>query len=126
MYDHYIAVDWAQCNMAIARMTAKSNEIKTIDTKADVGDLRAYLKNIKGKKILTIEETTTSQWLYSELKDNVDEILICDPHRNKLLSEGAKTDKIDCVPRRPSFQWVRGPPWQLPVQPSSEECIHRG
>ena len=46
MYDHYIAVDWAQRNMAIARMTAKSNEIKTIDTKADVSDLRAYLKNI--------------------------------------------------------------------------------
>ena len=23
-YDHYIAVDWAQSNMAIARMTAKS------------------------------------------------------------------------------------------------------
>ena len=93
MYDHYIAVDWAQRNMAIARMTAKSNEIKTIDTKADVGDLRAYLKNIKGKKILTIEETTTSQWLYSELKNNVDEILICDPYRNRLLSEGAKTDR---------------------------------
>ena len=23
MYDHYIAVDWAQSNMAIARMTAQ-------------------------------------------------------------------------------------------------------
>ncbi len=28
MYDHYIAVDWAQSNMAIARMTAQSNNIK--------------------------------------------------------------------------------------------------
>ena len=93
MYDHYIAVDWAQSNMAIARMTAKSNDIKTTDTKADVGNLRAYLKSLKGKKILTIEETTGSQWLYSELKDDVDEFLVCDPHRNKLLSEGAKTDK---------------------------------
>ena len=90
MYDHYIAVDWAQSNMAIARMTAKSNDIKTTDTKADVGNLRAYLKSLKGKKILTIEETTGSQWLYSELKDDVDELLICDPYRNKLLSEGAK------------------------------------
>ena len=94
-YDHYVAVDWAQSNMAIARMTAQSNDIKTTDTKADVGDLRAYLKSLKGKKVLTIEETTTSQWLYSELKGDVDELLICDPYRNKLLSEGAKTDKID-------------------------------
>ncbi len=25
IYDHYIAVDWASVNMAIARMTKKSN-----------------------------------------------------------------------------------------------------
>ena len=44
---------------------------------------------------MTIEETTTSQWLYTELKEYVDRILICDPNRNKLLNEGPKTDKID-------------------------------
>ena len=44
---------------------------------------------------MTIEETTTSQWLYTELKEYVDKILICDPCRNSLLSEGPKTDKID-------------------------------
>lgn len=94
-YDHYIAVDWAQSNMAIARMTPKSNKIKTIDVPSDIGEFRAYLKDLKGEKVLTLEETTTSQWLYTELKDCVDEIFVCDPYRNKLLSEGAKTDKID-------------------------------
>jgi len=29
------------------------------------------------------------------LKDCVEKLVICDPYRNKLLSEGAKTDKID-------------------------------
>jgi transposase len=95
MYDHYIAIDWAMSNMAIARMTAKSDEIKAIDVEADIKELQLYLKNLKGKKILTLEETTTSQWLFTELRDYVDEILVCDPYRNKLLSEGAKTDKID-------------------------------
>jgi hypothetical protein len=51
--------------------------------------------SIKGKKILTIEETTSSHWLYVEFLDCVDKILICDPYRNTLLSEGAKNDKID-------------------------------
>ncbi len=95
MYEHYIAIDWALSNMAIARMSAKSDKIKVIDVDADIKELQLYLKNLKGKKILTLEETTTSQWLYTELKEYVDEILVCDPHRNKLLSEGAKTDKID-------------------------------
>ena len=44
---------------------------------------------------MTIEETSTSQWLYTELKDHVDRLIICDPSRNRLLSEGAKTDKND-------------------------------
>ncbi len=97
IYDHYIAIDWAATNMAIARMTKKSNKITVIDVPSDITELQFYLKNLKGTKILTIEETTTSQWLYTELKDYVDKILICDPCRNNLLNEGPKTDKIDAT-----------------------------
>jgi len=97
IYDHYIAIDWALKNMAIARMTKKSNKITAIDVPSDVGNLKAYLKNLKGSKILAIEETSTTQWLYTELKDCVDKIFVCDPYRNRLLSEGPKTDKIDAT-----------------------------
>ena len=97
IYDHYIAIDWSIKNMAIARMTKKSNKITAIDISADIEDLQAYLKNLRGTKILAIEETTTSQWLYTELKEYVDRLFICDPTRNKLLNEGPKTDKIDAT-----------------------------
>jgi hypothetical protein len=95
MYDHFIALDWAKSNMAISRMTKKSKEIKTIDVPADVNELKIYLKELRGKKVLTFEETTGSQWLYTELKSSVDRLIVCDPYRNRLLSEGPKTDKID-------------------------------
>ncbi len=95
MYDHYIAVDWAQSNMAIGRMTKESSQVKVIDVPADLKELKLYLSRLHGKKILTFEETTTSQWLYVELRGCVDEIVICDPYRNHLLSEGAKTDRLD-------------------------------
>ena len=97
IYDHYIAIDWAATNMAIARMTKKSNNIKAIDIPSDIKELQLYLTQLKGTKILTLEETNTSQWLYTELKDFVDRILICDPYRNRLLSEGPKNDKIDAT-----------------------------
>jgi len=97
IYDHYIAIDWAAKNMAIARMTKKSNKITAIDVPSDIVELQFYLKNLKGTKILAVEETTTSQWLYTELKDYVDKLLICDPYRNSLLKEGPKTDKIDAT-----------------------------
>lgn len=61
IYDHYIAIDWSIKNMAIARMTQKSNKITAIDVPSDIVEPMVYLKSLKGSKILTIEETTTSQ-----------------------------------------------------------------
>lgn len=94
-YDHYIALDWSERNMAIARMGKKDIEPKVIDVPTDLKELKLYLTNLHGKKILTIEETTTSQWLYVELYDYAEKIFICDPYRNRLLSDGPKNDKID-------------------------------
>lgn len=97
MYEHYIAVDWAQETMAVARMTSQLDKIKVFEGPADVRDLRVFLKDLRGTKIMTIEESTASQWLYTELREDVDKLLICDPYRNRLLSEGAKNDKIDAT-----------------------------
>jgi hypothetical protein len=95
IYDHYIAIDWSEANMAIARMTKKSNKITAVDLDSNIKELILYLKNLKGTKVLVVEETTTAQWLYAELKDYVDKVIVCDPYRNKLLKEGPKNDKID-------------------------------
>ena len=95
MYDHDIGLDWAQSNMAIARVTKKGRRIHTSEYPSDVGDLKAYLKGLKGKKRLVFEESTSSQWLYTELNSCVDKLIVCDPRRNRLMTEGAKDDKID-------------------------------
>ena len=95
MFDHYIGVDWAQKNMAITKMAKNANSVTVIDVPADLKELQLYLSKLKGKKALTFEETNTSQWLYTELKDYADEIVVCDPHRNKLLSDGTSNDKCD-------------------------------
>lgn len=97
MYDNYIAVDYSQRNMAIAKMTNRSDKIVTKDVPSNIKELQLYLSQTKGKNILTIEETTTSQWLYTELKGYVEQIIVCDPYRNRLLSDGPKTDKIDAA-----------------------------
>ncbi len=88
-FDHYIALDFSIKNMAIARLTKKMNNPLIIDVPSDLKNLKDYFKNLKGQKILTIEETTTSQWLFVELVDYLDQIVICDPYRNRLLSDRA-------------------------------------
>ncbi len=94
-YDNYVAVDWSKVNMAIARLTRHGAEPKVFERPTDIEELKLYLKGLPGKTILTIEETTTAHWLYLELHDVAGRILICDPYRNRLLSDGPKTDKID-------------------------------
>jgi transposase len=120
MYDHYIAVDWAQNNMASARMTKESSAVKVINVASSLKELQIYLSRLKGKKILTFEETTTSQWLYVELKSYVDEILVCDPYRNHLLSDGPKTDELDAIKL---VQLLKGN-FLKPVFHSADEFIY--
>jgi transposase len=94
-YDHYLSLDWSQKNMAIARMKKNSTKPQIMDVRSDVREARKYFSGLKGSKILTIEETTSTHWLAVELKESVDRIVICDPYRNSLLNHGPKTDKID-------------------------------
>lgn len=97
-YDYYIAIDWSLEDVSIACMKSNSIKPKVNDgISPDIKSLKEYLKELRGSKILTIEETTGSQWLYVELKDTVDKIIICNPLRNRLLDEGSKTDKIDSI-----------------------------
>ncbi len=60
--------------MAIARMTKKSNKTILTDVSSDILEMKVYLKKLKGSKILMVEETTTSQCLYTELRDYADSI----------------------------------------------------
>ena len=51
-FDHYIALDWAQSNMAIARLTRKAKKLTTYEGKSDIADLKFYLESLKGTKII--------------------------------------------------------------------------
>lgn len=94
-FDHYLALDWSMKVMAVAHMTKRSKEPQVFERQSDLKELKEYLASLKGRKVLALEETTTAQWLYLELVDHVDRLVICDPFRNRLLSDGPKTDKID-------------------------------
>ena len=96
-FDHYLALDWSMKVMAVAHMAKRMREPRVFERRSDLRELKEYLTGLNGRKVLAIEETTTAQWLYLELVDHVDHIIICDPFRNRLLSDGPKTDKIDAA-----------------------------
>ena len=58
--------------------------------------LREVLGSVPARKFLTFEEGPMAGWLYRNLKDNVDDLVVCDPRRNKLIAcDGDKDDSID-------------------------------
>ncbi len=96
IYDHFIAIDWSQKSMGIARISNKNpDKVKITIGPANLSGLKEHLNKIKGTKILTIEESTPAHWLYVELYDCIEKIIICDPYKNRLLGDGAKNDPID-------------------------------
>ena len=59
-------------------------------------ELKGFLAGLGGHKALSLEEGPMADWLYRNLKDSVDELVVCDPRRNKLIScDGDKDDPID-------------------------------
>lgn len=96
-YDHYVALDWAQSNMAWAHATKHHEKVETFDVKSDVQGFKRYLQNLRGKTILTFEETSPAHWLYTELVESVEKIIVCEPYTNHLLKSGPKTDRTDAM-----------------------------
>jgi len=95
-YDNYVAIDWSTTVMSISKMSGSSRApIISKDLPATIKTIKEYLTELRGKVILTIEETTGAQWLYVEIKDYVDKIIICNPYRNSLLKDGPKNDHKD-------------------------------
>ncbi len=94
-YDYYLGLDWSQDGYSLARLTSKSKTPKYSQGLGKLECLQEDLSKLRGKKLLTIEETTSTHWLYVEFKDSVDKIVVCDPYRNSLLGDGPKNDDID-------------------------------
>jgi len=60
--------------------------------------LRDVLRGIPGKKNLVFEEGPLAHWLYHNLKQDVDTLVVCDPRRNAYIAkDGDKDDSIDAA-----------------------------
>jgi transposase len=97
LYDHYVAIDWSLKSMAIGHMGRRDDHPGVFERPSDLKELKGYLASLKGRTMLTLEESGTAHWLYLELMDSVERIVICDPYHNRLLCHGPKTDKIDAA-----------------------------
>lgn len=95
MSNYYIGAD-VDSKMVELAIEKKEKIVRRYRVPTTIPALREVLGSIPGTKFLTFEEGPMAGWLYRNLKDNVDGLIVCDPRRNKLIAcDGDKDDSID-------------------------------
>src|SRR5262245_54079061 len=93
--DKYIGMDVHQATTVVAVLDANGKVIWETIIATQAGPIIELLESLSGPLHVTLEETTQAEWLYEVVGAHVAEVVVCDPRRNKLLTEGSKADKVD-------------------------------
>ncbi len=97
MTTYYIGAD-VHSNSTELAIERNKKIVQRYNLPTSIAALTTVLDSLKGEKHLAIEEGPMAGWLYRNLSKKVDELIICDPRRNKLIdSDGDKDDKIDAT-----------------------------
>ena len=95
MATYYIGADVHSNNTELA-IEQRGRIVARYSVPTSIPAIGAILDSIQGKKILAMEEGSMAGWLYRNLHEKVDKLVVSEPRRNKLISsEGDRDDKID-------------------------------
>jgi transposase len=90
-----MGMDVHQATTVVAVIDAEGKSVLETIVPTAAGAIRRLVESISGPLHVTLEETTQAEWLHDLLEGFVAEVVVCDPRRNKLLTEGSKGDKAD-------------------------------
>jgi len=97
MVVYYIGADVHSNNTELA-IERDGRIVQRHSLPTSVRAIREVLASLQGVKHLTVEEGPLAGWLYRNLKDHVDTMVVCDPRRNRLITGGGdKDDRIDAA-----------------------------
>jgi transposase len=91
----YMGLDVHQATTVVSVMDQDGRMILETIVETQPAPLVRLMQSMSGPLYVTLEETTQAEWLYQLLEAHCAELIVCDPRRNKLLSEGSKADKSD-------------------------------
>lgn len=93
--DQYMGMDVHAATTVVCVLNAEGRQILETIVATQEAALIGLAQSLSGPLHITFEETTQAAWLYQVLRAYAAEVVVCDPRRNKLLSEGSKGDKPD-------------------------------
>lgn len=91
---YYIGLDAHSTTCTFVVVNSKGDTVESVEVETTESELLKVVRSIKGTKKMVLEVSNISKWLFALLKDEVDELIVCDPgdlHTKK----GRKTDFLD-------------------------------
>jgi Transposase len=76
---NYIGMDAHSKTCMFVVVNSQGKEIKTARINTSEPEILKFLGSLRGKKHLTFEECQMSRWLHVITKDEVDELIVCNP-----------------------------------------------
>ena len=92
---YYVGLDVHKASICIAVLNADSKLVMESVIETSAATLLDFLKGLRGQIEVTFEEGTHAAWLYDVFKKTKARVIVCNPRKNRLLSDGNKSDKVD-------------------------------
>jgi hypothetical protein len=97
MSKYYIGAD-VHCNNTELAVEEKHQIMARYSVPTTIPAISQVLESLQGTKQLAFEEGPMAGWLYRHLHMKVDQLIVAEPRRNKLITSGGdKDDKIDAA-----------------------------
>lgn len=93
---NYIGMDAHSKTCMFVVVNSSGKEIKTARVNSSETEILKFLRSLRGKKHLTFEECSMSRWLHVITKDEVDELIVCNPCFIP-KRKGPKNDYLDAL-----------------------------
>lgn len=111
----YIGVDYHKRYSHMVVQDQQGKLLRSGQVMNSIDCVKRFLAPFSGQETHAVVEATRN-WtvMYDWLETVCNDVVLANPLKVKAIAEAKiKTDKIDGVPRRPPFLWVKVPPWQL-------------
>jgi len=97
MRTEYVITMDAHCRSSdVCIKTAKGKLIRRDRVSTGIPQLQALIESVPRPRRVAFEEGAIAGWLYRNLKNSADEMVVCDPRRNAYVAkDGDKDDPID-------------------------------
>jgi transposase len=95
---HFIGMDTHRQFCTVAVVNSKGDIVQRERCATSIPGLLAIIETVPRPRWLVIEEGSLANWLWRGLHDAVDKMVVCEPRRNRLISqEGDKDDDLDAA-----------------------------